>query len=372
MATKISTEEIDLILNQKNLLVRNLQITLGYYKVGRMLRGFASTHNVNWFGFGAFASKTAGRAIRHELLPGRLKSATIRAAGYDNTAVYLHKVLEPATLIHNPSQRSDGLLAEILSRVSLLLSKGNLMIFEEVAKPYVDLVITFRSDWWPKETKFQEFLDSHFIPGHFADGGQDWLRESCACFYQARFSRSEKEKAELILLGNLLLGYHEQSRLQPVIEKSIAVPFDILTEGLFPEYAQKPQSFWEELAQRAKAVSRQMMLQTITRMWMSYTLPTRNLRVGKDLVAPTGMINFPSDLIILENPRCREVLHQFNDGTDTLSGSAAGNWGSLMDRMNFLAAFFRSYQNYKQLHSKPFLDGQIALIEAGRFPEGQL
>lgn len=87
MSTKISSQEIDAILNQKNLLVRNLQITLGYYKVGRMLRGFASTHNVNWFGFGAFASKTAGQAIRHEELPGPLKSAMIRAAGYDNTAV---------------------------------------------------------------------------------------------------------------------------------------------------------------------------------------------------------------------------------------------------------------------------------------------
>ncbi len=372
MATKISSEEIDIILKQKNLLIRNLQITLGYYKIGRMLRSFASTHNVNWFGFGAFASKTAGQAIRHELLPGPLKSAMIRAAGYDNTAIYLHNVLEPATQPFTTVQKTDSILAEILTRVSLLLSKGNLMIFAEVAKPYTDLVTTFRHKWRPNEARFQEFLDRNFTPGHFEDGGQDWLMESCTCFYQARYTTNAKKKAELILTGNLLLGYHEQSRLQPVIEKSIAVPFDIFTEGIFPEYEQKPHSVWRDLAQRAKVISRKMILHTITRMWMAYSLPTRSLRVGKDLVAPTGMINFPPQLLFIENPRCQDLIRRFDGSFDTLSGSAAGNWGSLMDRMHFLATFFRSYQNYKPLHKKPFLDNQIAQIELGQLPDGPL
>lgn len=372
MSTKISSQEIDAILNQKNLLIRNLQITLGYYKVGRMLRGFASTHNVNWFGFGAFASKTAGQAIRHEELPGPLKSAMIRAAGYDNTAVYLHKVLEPATQVQTSEQRTDGIIAEILTQVSLLLSKGNLMIFEEVAKPFANFAATFRREWRPNDTKFQAFLQKNFKPGHYSDGGQEWLRESCVCYYQARYSTNAKEKAELILTGNLLLGFHEQSRLQPVIEKSIALPFDLLTGGTAQEEDQKPRSGWRDLAQRAKLITRQMVLRTITRMWMAYSLPTRNLNVGRDLVAPTGMVNFPPELIIIENPRCRELNDKFESSSKTLTGSAAGNWGNLMDRMHFLASFFRSYQNYKSLHGKPFVNKQIAQIEAGRFPEGPL
>ena len=370
MSTKISAEEIDLILNQKNLLVRNLQITLGYHKVARMLRGFSSTENVNWFGFGVFASKTAGQAIRHELLPGPLKSAMIRAAGYDNTLVYFHNVLESSS---DPvAQNTDSLLVEILTRVSLLLSKGNLMIFQEVAKPYVDLVNTFGHDWQPNETKFQAFVDRHFIPGHFEDGGQEWLIESCACFYQARFTTDAKKKAELILMGNLLLGYHEQSRLQPIIEKSIAVPFDVLTEGMLPDDDLKPLSRRGKMAQRAIGLSRQMILRSITRMWMAYSLPTRSLRVGKDLVAPTGMTNFPRHLIIIENPRCQELVLTFDNDLNTLAGSAAGNWGNLMDRMNFLVTFFRSYQHYQLLYNKPFLDSQIAMIEAGYFPHGPL
>jgi hypothetical protein len=372
MATKISIEEIDAVLNQPNLLIRNLQITLGYHKVSRMLRGFASTKNVNWFGFGAFASKTAGQAIRHELLPAPLKSATIRAAGYDNTAVYFHDVLEPATHSILAAQRTDGILAEILSRVSLLLSQGNLMIFEEVAKPFAALVDTFHHDWEPDDDKFQAFLESHFRPGSLEDGGQEWLMEACSCYYQARFSKDVKQKAELILTGNLLLGYHEQSRLQPVIAKSIALPFDLLTEGMIPEHDRPSHSVRGKMTQRAVGLSRQMVLHTITRMWMAYALPTRSLRVGKDLVAPTGLLNFPHELLVLEHPRCRDLIFKFEGAGDTLSGSAAGNWGSLMDRMHFLATFFRSYQYYEPLYEPPFLESQIAKIEAGQFPGGSL
>ncbi len=370
MSSKLTKAEIDSIVNQKNLLIRNLQITLGYYKVGQGLRKILSDRHVNWFGFGTYASKTAGQALRHELLPGPLKFAMIRAAGYDNTYMYLHDVL--ATADEPDAQNPDNLLAEVLARVSLLLSEGNLMIFGELAWPFVDMINTFSNDWQLHDTKWQTFLDKHFSPGAFEDGGQDLLRESLTCFYQARFETDNKKKAELILMANLLIGFHEQSRLQPVIEKAIAVPFDVFTEGLIAENEKKVATMRQKLTQRTVGFSRQMVLRTVTRMWMSYSLPTRELKLGKDLVAPTGMVNFPPELLTIQNPRCQELVLKFDSGLDTLSGSAAANWGNLMDRMNFLVDFFRSYQCYKPLFSKPFLDNQIPAIEAGQFPGGPL
>ena len=110
MSSTITKEEIDTIVNQKNLLVRNLQITLGYYKVGQQLRRLVGDGNVNWFCFGTYASKTAGQALRHEHLPRPLKSAMIRAAGYENSHIYLQNVLDgdPATPV------TDGLLSDVL------------------------------------------------------------------------------------------------------------------------------------------------------------------------------------------------------------------------------------------------------------------
>jgi len=178
MATNLTKAALDAIIGQKNLLIRNLQITQGYHEVAHLLGKFLSFSNVNWFGFGTYASKTAGRAIRHETLPRPLKSALIRSAGYDNTQLYFDQVLEN----NYQSQTVDSLLANVLTQVSLLLSRGNLLIFSELAWPFVDLVNQFRKTWSPDYARLAQFLDKHFVAGPFAAGGQDWLgyfRDTC-------------------------------------------------------------------------------------------------------------------------------------------------------------------------------------------------
>jgi hypothetical protein len=77
-------------------------------------------------------------------------------------------------------------------------------------------------------------------------------------------------------------------------------------------------------------------------------------------------------LINIEDFRCREMMQQFDVGLETLSGSAAGNWGRLKDRMQFIIAFFRSYQREKRLFLPPFLENQTTAIKAGHFPGGKL
>lgn len=368
MANHLTKVELDTIISQKNLLVRNLQITQGYHEVALLLGKFLSFSNVNWFGFGTYASKTAGRAIRHETLPGALKSALIRSAGYDNTYLYFDQVLE-----HNPqAATANNLLANVLTQVSLLLSKGNLLIFSELAWPFVDLVHQFGKTWSPDYTQLNQLLDKHFTPGPFDSGGQDWLRESLTAFYQARFQTDRKQKAELIFMGNILLALHEQSRLQPVIEQTLAVPFDLFAEGLIPETNKEMGWFKSKLANRAFNFSREMVLRSVTRMWMTYTLPHREMKLGQDVIAPTGLINFPPELLVLEHPRCRAIVGQFDTDVDTLAGSKAVNWARLEDRMGFIIDFFRSYQKDKRLFTPPFQENQVAAIKAGHFPGGIL
>jgi hypothetical protein len=368
MTTKLTKAEIDSIIGQKNLLIRNLQITQGYHEVAQLLGQFLSFTNVNWFGFGTYASKTAGRAIRHETLPGPLKSALIRSAGYDNTYLYFDQVLEN----NQQSAMVDSLLANVLTQVSLLLSKGNLLIFGELAWPFVDLAHQFSKTWSPDYTKFAQFLDKHFTPGSFASGGQEWLRESLTAFYQARFETSRKQKAELIFMGNILLALHEQSRLQPIIEQTLAVPFDLLADDLIPETNQEVGRFKSKFANRAMNFSREMVLRSVTRMWMNYTLPHREMKLSQDVIAPTGLVNFPPELLVIENQRCRHIIQQFDTGIDTLSGSGAANWARLEDRMSFIIDFFRSHQKDKRLFTPPFRDNQVAAIKAGHFPGGKL
>jgi hypothetical protein len=86
--------EINQILNQDNLVLRNLQITLGYYRIAQGLRKLIGGDDLNWFCFGCYASKTAGQALRHELVPEHLKSAILNIAGYENSKSFFDSVLK--------------------------------------------------------------------------------------------------------------------------------------------------------------------------------------------------------------------------------------------------------------------------------------
>jgi pSer/pThr/pTyr-binding forkhead associated (FHA) protein len=368
VTSRLTKADIDTILSQKNLLVRNLQITQGYHEVAHMLGHFLGFDHVNWFAFGTYASKTAGRAIRHESLPGPLKSMLVRSAGFENTHFYLNHVLASS----ETGSRAGNRITKILEQVSLMLSEGNLLIFSELAPPFVSLVNRFGDQRRPDEAQFNQFLDEHFSPSSFTEGGQAWLRESITAFYQARFTEPGKSKAELIFLGNILLALHEQSRLQPLIEKALAVPFDVFIEGLITEIEKDTRGLKSKLASRSVNTTRELVLRSVTRMWMSYTLPHRQMKLGQNVVAPTGLINFPLDLLIIEHTRCREIIQHFDVGLETLSGSAAGNWGSLKDRMQFIIAFFRSYQSEKRLFLPPFLEDQTGALKEGHFPGGKL
>jgi hypothetical protein len=82
--------------------------------------------------------------------------------------------------------------------------------------------------------------------------------------------------------------------------------------------------------------------------------------------------SFPSDLLMIENPRCQELVRLFETRQDTLTGSAADNWVSLNDRMSFVVGFFRSHQQYKRMFEQPFLDSQVPTINSGNLPGGPL
>jgi len=370
VSVKLTREKIQSIVNRENLVVRNLQVTQGYYRLSQGMRRLVSSKNVSWCAFATHASKTAGQALRHELMPGIMKSAMIRMAGYDNTFLFFNDALgEPGPGL-GMSEENHNLLAEALKRVSRLISAGNGLVFAELAWPFADFVNTFSRDYNYDERKLFIFLQKHFKPGPLERGGQHYLIEAFTAYYKARFESNAKRKAELVLQGNLLVGLHEQTRLQPHIEQSLAVPLEMFADGPIGDDPPEP----GKSGQRQKGdLPHQLVTRAATQMMMVITLPSRRLKLSQNIVAPTGVINFPADLLVIENPRCLALVRQFEaGGNDTLTGSAAKNWASLKDRMSFVVDFFRSHQQYKRMFEAPFLDSQAETIEAGRMPAGPL
>jgi hypothetical protein len=358
----LTGEYIQSIVESDNLVVRNLQVTQGYYRISQGMKRYTSSKNVSWCSFATHASKTAGQALRHELMPGYLKSAMIRMAGYENTFLFLSEGILDQDQPKTGEQSSR--MGEALRQVSQLISEGNITVFEELARPFASFLITFKKDWEYDEGKLRAFLDENFQPGPLTEGGQDYLIEAFTAYYKARFETRAKEKAAYILQGNLLIGLHEQTRLQPQIEQALTVPLEFFSEP--------PKKTRLKVFKRQPTVTGKIVSRVITQMLMSITLPSRELKLGENVIAPTGVTSFPEELIQIENPRCLELIRTFETGQDTLSGSGAENWGELADRMSFVVDFFRSHQQYKRLWERPFLPDQAAVIESGHFPAGPL
>jgi hypothetical protein len=259
-----------------------------------------------------------------------------------------------------------------MKQVSLLVSGGYILVFDALAWPFSSLISAFSRDWDYNENKLQMFLREHFRPGPLSSGGQDCLIEAFTSYYNARFTTNRNRKAEYVLQGNLPIALHEQTQLQPYIEKALAVPIDIFLENKFSDGTSRAGGMGGRLRKHSASISRELVTRTVTRMLMSISLPNRDLKLGENVIAPSGVVSFPVDLLTIEDARCRVLVEQFDMGLDTLTGSAADNWVSLKDRMSFVVDFFRSHQQYKRLFEQPFRISQVPAIEAGFLPAGPL
>jgi hypothetical protein len=288
----------------------------------------------------------------------------IRLAGFENTFLFLKKGV--ANHDQPLPEKGNSRLGEALRRMSLLVSEGNVTVFEELAWPFASFINTFTRDWAYDKGKLQTFLDENFRPGPLREGGQDYLIEAFTAYYNSRYETRAKEKAEYILQGSLLVGLHEQTRLQPQIEQALAIPLELFSDSPRLSGAKK------KALKKQPAVTRKIFSKAITQMMMSITLPSRELKLSESVIAPTGITSYPRDLLQVGNVRCLELIRMFEIGQDTLSGSGANNWASLGDRMSFVVDFFRSHQQYKRMWEMPFLQEQVPVIESGHFPAGPL
>jgi hypothetical protein len=364
MSVSLTAEYIQSVVENEDLIVRNLQVTQGYYRLSQAMKRYMSDKNVNWCAFATHASKTAGQALRHELMPRYLRRLMIRRAGYENTFVFFKDGLgSPAG---EALEDHESRVGEALVHMSKLVSDGNITVFEELAWPFAGFVKRFKKDWIRDQGKLLAFLDEYLRPGPLSQGGQDYLREAFSAYYNARFETNAKKKAEYVLIGNLLIGLHEQTRLQPQIEQAMVVPLALFSDSSSESGVKKA------LSNKRRAARRKIVARAITEMMMLITLPSRQLKLSQNVIAPTGLITYPQDLIQIENPRCLELVRMFETGQDTLTGSAADDWSNLDERMGFVVDFFRSHQQYKRMWEPPFLREQAQVIESGYFPAGPL
>lgn len=360
-------EDIDAIQSLDNLILRNLKITQSYHQLAGEMKSISGEKDVSWLAFGAYASKTAGHSIRHELLPDDLEKVFWSFYLYRRMMRFVRRFLV------SPGERDKELdiIGRILTGISLRISEGNLLVFAELALAYNDFVAEFSADDDQDKDKLAEYL-GHFRPGPVEEGGQGYLIEAFKAYYEARLAADAKRKAELVFLANMLVGLHEQTRLQPKIAEALYTPVDKVLGEQVRMITPLGNRISGWLHKALLGISHRVFARIATQLFMTIYLPTGDLRLGSDVRPSKRDESFPPDLQKIQSERVLEILARYDRSGDTLRRSRADDWSNLDDRMNFIVDLFRSYQQARALFEPPFSPEQMADLDQNRVPEGKL
>jgi len=364
--------DIDRVCRLPQPVIRNLWITQHYHSLMNLLADVLGSGNANWATFATWASKTAGQSIRGEEIPLELQQLMVEEIKLQERLSQVLRAV-PGTW----AERVDPLAIPkaVLARVSEQIAIGNLKVFAELAPLFARFWDRFIDAARLAESELDAFV-SQLASGSAAEGGQDSLKIAFTSYFAGARSTSPKQKAEYLLYGNLLIGLHEQTRLQSYIAGAMDAPFD--DQSYEPLLAAEPD--WLEKCTRP--VFRALLAKLrkdledrweclATRYLMTLTLPGGNLlHLGRDI--PVGSTPFPAVLDPLEYAALKELVSSYDPNLNSLKGSGARNWTELGNRMAFIADLFRSRQQDRSLFRPPFSDEQLAVLALDRVPPGPL
>lgn len=383
-----SLADVEQICAQADPVVRNLQITYCYHELAQPLAG-RTARSANWCAFATWASKQAGQTIRKEDL-ARALQALLEA---ETAPVQAAQAAQGASRPLGGKLRPDQILKQLwkaydapaaFERASAAVARGNLKVFAEIGREFA----RFNHDCLSGPAYQVETIDrfcAGLRPGDPPDG-QRYLQQAFRNYYQALFEPDAQARSELLLLANLQIGYHEQTRLQPEIVQALQAPIISpkvfaanLVEILLPGANWLTRWIWrlmgwvgrlselEQAIQPYLAWTQEQAQALATETIMSIEFPGRRIRLGQDL--PGG---YPPELQQLSNPELLALLAQVDPNPSGPSQSGAERWGNLGDRMHFISELFRCYAASAELFTPPFSEPQILALQAGKRPEGRL
>jgi hypothetical protein len=380
-----SVAEVDQITALSDPVIRNLQITQCYHELALAMTQRTGI-SANWCTFATWASKQAGRTIRREDLANMLENIAFAAQAEQELTASAQALGSP----HSEAQIQQT-VAEVLNplraieRASEAVGRGNRKVFEEIGREFARFYAACLSDSAFNAERIAAFCDSLRL-GEPPDG-QQMLRQAFTHYYRAFFEPDARMRAELMLLANLEIGFHEQTRLQPEIAEAMSAAFMgdegvrlRLIRQLFPlqglivwlrlfllRLLRRPGTFDRLLNALLAEMRRQAQL-IITRYILTLELPRGvRLQLGKDVPG-----TFPPSLRQIALEELRALLEQIDPTPDTPTRSGAVDWANLTERLHFIADLFRCYHESEALFDPPFSEAQVAALKAGRLPSGRL
>jgi hypothetical protein len=358
--------------------LRNLLITQCYHELALALRTHTGA-GANWCAFATWASRQAGRTIRGEDLREALRARLFASETVRSLAAAIpwpaSRPADPlATLVGHVVHALDAEAA--LERAASAVAVGNRKVFAEIA-PAFALFLDVLGDANPDDAfaRFQESLR----PGE-PPAGQQPLRDAFVAYREALATLDPGARAQLLCYANLLVGLHEQTRLQPEIRQALNASFDAevarrrivarILPGFWRSVRHRIAALFgrrpplDDLVDRLLAVVQRELRELITANAMTLELPAGvTLRLGRDFPGT------PADsLIRITEPRLTALLVRLDPAPDTLAGSGASDWSELSERLHLIAELFRCHHEWEPLFEAPYSDTQVDSLRADRLP----
>jgi hypothetical protein len=333
---------------------RNERITRCYHELAVALARLDGAGGANWCAFATWASKQAGVTIRGEDARRTFEDLVRRSPA---VAAAVDVVIREAGRLGVSWSRA-GLLRVVLDavdaegatrRAGAAVARGNLKVFAEIGREFARFLAARGDGVAPDAAAMARFL-AELRPGAPPDG-QSMLRAAFDAYDRARFGADPRTRAQLLVHANLLVGYHEQLRLQPLIleamNAAIADPSVVRRRVLA---ALLPASWLRVRVAVARFVGRELPLdrlldalieltrqqlrEVITRSLMTIRISEGPpLRLGREIPGAS-----PPELDRPELPGLRELL-------DSIGGAGTGvaprDWGDFSQRMRFIARLFQ-------------------------------
>lgn len=389
MENSTSPSEVERIAVFENPVVRNLQITQSYHELSAAMAKRTGVC-ANWCTFATWASKQAGQTIRREDVTRALETILMETPIIEQAIADIEEIIR----LKGEKQKKGSVRQIIwealdpnaaMERAGESVAIGNQKVYAEIGREFARFIADCSQDPAFDADNLDRFCAA-LRPGAPPDG-QQYLRQAFSRYYQAFFEPDAKTKAELILLANLEIGFHEQTRLQPEIatalEASVIEPRPFLrrlVSALFPNRSWivyygllvmrligRPTAL-DKAIERIFTVARQRIRLFLTDRMMVLGFPNGlQLRLGDDLKA-----RFPAVLKQLLNSELTTLLMRIDPTPDSLRDTGAVDWADLPERLHFIADLFRCYHETPDLLTPPFSVAQVEAIKAGRLPEGQI
>jgi hypothetical protein len=365
-----------------NRVIRNLEITQSYAELSEAMRA-RTGDAANWCTFATWASRQAGGTIRGEDLVDRLdRRLRLPEDGVSPLRSLTRRLLRKG--LFEPETRLGRVVAAIhtpfdaFERASDAVGRGNQKVFAEIGREFARFLGTVPPTAGPESDAFRAFA-AGLRPGQPPEG-QDYLREAFA-HYQQPQDETAGVRTGWMLLANLKIGLHEQTRLQPLIAEAVDAPLTTVADlggrvlrVLLPRALVWPGAVRVPLVWATGAVAwpvwtaaTRITREVVTEVMMVLTLPGAVLSLGRNLDAPV-----PAVFAGAPHPALDAFVRQHDPCAPGVGDCAAHDWTELPQRMHYILHLFRAYAAEPSLFSSPFTAGQVTAFRDGTVPDGRL